>query len=112
MSANGIAQALDAFIADNGGQTFQDAVNNSTTAGFGGSGYSVELFEDGTFRVLWDNEIGNLYASPGLILAVPQFDQDTVNDMQEYGDDADLSFALEEAEREIHEAYEMSQVVY
>ena len=100
-----IAQALDNFIND--GAAFEQAVKDSTSAGFGGSGYSVELFEDGTFRVLWDGQIGNLYVSNGVILGVPQFDQETIDDMAEYGDDADLSFALEEAEAALREALEM-----
>lgn len=95
---------LEAFISSADGKTFESAVESSTVAGFGGSGYSVELFADGTFRVLWDNEIGNLYQSPGIILAIPQFDQDVVNDMNEYGDDADLSFALEEIAAQMFDA--------
>lgn len=91
---------LEAFISSN---EFEGAVKSSTIAGFGGSGYSVELFEDGAWRVLWDNQIGNLYVSPGVILGIPQFDQDTINDMQEYGDDCDLSFALDEAAESLRE---------
>ena len=64
---------LNAFIDSN---EFEQAVMDSTTAGFGGSGYSVELFEDGTWRVLWDNMIGNLYDSPGIILSIPQLGED------------------------------------
>lgn len=93
---------LEHFIASN---EFETAVKSSTTAGFGGSGYSVELFEDGTWRVLWDNQIGNLYVSPGVILGIPQFDQDTVNDMEQYGGDADLSFALDEAAEGLREKF-------
>lgn len=103
-----IHQALENFISDKSGATFEQAVKDSTLAGFGGSGYSVELFGDGTFRVLWDNQIGNLYRSSGVILGVPQFDQETVNDMQEFGGDADLSFAMEEAEASLREAYAMT----
>jgi hypothetical protein len=94
------SKTLEALIDSD---EFESAVQSSTTAGFGGSGYSVELFEDGTWRVLWDNQIGNLYSSSGIILGVPQFDQDTVNDMQEYGDDADLSFALGECAEGLRE---------
>jgi len=102
-----IRQAFELFINEDNGATFEQAVRDSTSAGFGGSGYSVELFEDGTFRVLWENQIGNLYRSPGLILGVPQLDQEAVNDMQEYGGDADLSFALDDAKAEIRESYAM-----
>jgi hypothetical protein len=97
----GIQQAFNAFV---NGDQFETAVISSTVAGIGGSGYSVELFEDGTFRVLWDNEIGNRYVSPGLILSIPQYDQDTVNDIYEYGGDADLSFALDEIRAQMNEA--------
>lgn len=83
---------------------FEEGVTSSTTAGFGGSGYSVELFEDGTWRVLWDNQIGNLYTSPGIILGIPQFDQETVNDMNEYGENVDLSFALDECAEAMRES--------
>jgi len=67
--------AFEAFIVDSA----EDAIISSTQAGYGGSGYSVELFDDGTFRVLWNNEIGNLYESPGLILGIPQLDTDEMN---------------------------------
>lgn len=53
-------------------EEFVDAVVSSTQAGFDGSGYSVEVFEDGTSRVLWDNQIGNRYESPGMIVRIPQ----------------------------------------
>lgn len=86
-------QALDAFL-DSG--EFEEAVIMSTKAGFGGSGYSVELFGNGTWRVLWDNQIGNLYSSPGMMVGIPQYDEDTLADIDKYGDDADLSFALDE----------------
>ena len=93
--------ALNAFIESD---KFEAAVMSSTTAGFGGSGYSVELFEDGTFRVLWNNEIGNLYRSPGVILGIPQYQQDVIDDINEYGNDADLSFALDEIKAELRQA--------
>ena len=96
-----IANALNAFIESS---EFEAAVMSSTTAGVGGSGYSVELFPDGTFRVLWDNEIGNKYISPGVILSIPQYEQDTLNDIQDWGDDADLSFALEEIKAQLRQA--------
>ena len=99
---------LNEFIDSN---EFEDAVKSSTTAGFGGSGYSVELFDDGTWRVLWDNQTGNLYMTPGVILGIPQFDDETVNDMQEYGDDADLSFAIAAVAEELREklSYKLSE---
>ena len=80
---------LDAFL--DSGAEFEKAVMDSTTAGFGGGGYSLELFEDGTWRVLWDNQIGNLYCSPGVILSIPQY----------WDDECDLSFALDEIARQM-----------
>jgi hypothetical protein len=81
---------------------FRDGVISSTQAGFGGSGYSVELFPDGSFRNLWDNQIGNRYESEGVILRLPALDAD---DMQEYiddgaGDEEDFLKEQFECERE------------
>src|SRR5258707_14134116 len=59
---------------------FKEGVISATKAGWGGSGYSVELFPDGTWRVLWDNEIGNLYNSPGEIMRLSKLND---NDYQE-----------------------------
>lgn len=64
-------QTLEAFLASD---DFKQAVIASTKASWGGSSYSVELLPDGQHRVLWNNEIGNLYVSPGVILGVPSFD--------------------------------------
>ena len=67
-----INAAFETFMA----QDFEDAVVSSTTASWGGSGFSVELFEDGSYRVLWTESIGNRYDSAGLILAVPELGDD------------------------------------
>lgn len=61
---------------------FADAIVKSTQAGFGGSGYSVELFPDGHYRVLWDNQIGNRYETPGVIVKVPQVSQSDMEDCE------------------------------
>ena len=66
-----VSKMIKAFVASD---EFVSAVVSSTNAGFGGSGYSVEFFPDGHWRVLWDNQIGNLYVSPGMILGIPQLD--------------------------------------
>jgi hypothetical protein len=97
-----IQRAFESFI---NGNDFQSAVEKSTSAGFGGSGYSVELFEDGTYRILWDNEIGNLYMSDGIILSIPQYNDDTLQDIALYGNDADLSFELDEIRAMMQEAF-------
>jgi len=68
---------------------FESAVDSSTQAGYSGSGCSVELFKDGTYRVLWNNSIGNLYDSEGTILGVPKLseedDSDNENEKIYYG---------------------------
>jgi hypothetical protein len=65
-------KAFDAFMRDD----FESAVDSSTKASWGGSGYSVELFPDGNYRVLSDNQIGNRYDSPGIILGIPTLGDD------------------------------------
>lgn len=69
-------------------EEFAQAVVQSTQAGFGGSGYSVEIFPDGGHRVLADMEIGNLYRSPGMIVRIPQLSGEEVS---EADDEAGLS---------------------
>lgn len=85
-------QTLEQFLASN---DFADALIKATRASWGGSGYSVELFPDGHWRVLWNNEIGNKYDSPGVILGLPTLDD---NDYQkcvvEDGVDEDEFFYL------------------
>lgn len=72
-----ITDVLNAFLVSD---DFASGVLASTKAGFGGSGYSVELFEDGTWRVLWANQIGNLYESAGEILSIPQLSDSDYSD--------------------------------
>jgi hypothetical protein len=64
--------AFDAFMTE----AFEEACVSSTKASWGGSGYSVELLEDGNFGVYWDNQIGNKYKSPGIILGIPDLKDD------------------------------------
>lgn len=61
-------------------EDFSNGVVASTKAGWGGSGYSVELFPNGDWRVLWNNEIGNLYNTPGIILNLPTLDDSDYHD--------------------------------
>jgi hypothetical protein len=91
----GVRKAFEKFMAEG----FKKAVDSSTKASWGGSGYSVELFDDGHYRVLWDNEIGNLYDSPGLIMSIPYLVDD------EWSEDPSMRF-YDNAEEEIRENFE------
>jgi hypothetical protein len=71
-----IQQAFESFMSEG----FEDAVDSSTKASWGGSGYSVELFPTGSYRVLWNDSIGNLYDSPGVILPVPSLGDEEWDD--------------------------------
>lgn len=75
-----LKQSLEAFLAS---EDFYDGMVAATRASWSGSGYVVELFEDGRWSVLWDNSIGNKYNSPGVILGMPTLDD---SDLQEYLD--------------------------
>lgn len=83
-----IEQAFEAFMTDNdaGFSVFESTVDASTKASWGGSGYSVELFPDGAYRILWDQSIGNRYSSPGVILKVPPLSD------EEWDDDASIRY--------------------
>ena len=81
-----IQTAFSEFMSDD----FEAACISSTKASFSGSGYSVELFNSGDYRVVWDDNIGNLYKSAGLILPVPSLgdeEYDSEND-EHYFDNA------------------------
>ncbi len=62
---------LEAFLAS---PDFKAGVIASSKAAYSGSGYAVELFPDGHWRLLWDEQIGNLYQSPGWIVGLPAID--------------------------------------
>jgi hypothetical protein len=99
--------ALDNFISSD---EFTTALIDSTKAGFGGSHYSVELFEDGTFRVLWANQIGNKYQTPGLIMRVPQFSDEDWKDWEDAGEEPyDYDNKLEQEMRDGLAQYELDQ---
>lgn len=69
-----VQNALESFLSND--EDFLAGMIASTKAGFGGSSYSVELLEDGRYQVLWANQIGNKYNSPGVILEIPQFNDE------------------------------------
>jgi hypothetical protein len=67
-----VKAAFDKFMAND----FKSAVDSATKASWAGGMYSVEFFDEGTYRVLWNQQIGNLYDSPGLILGLPTLSDD------------------------------------
>ena len=75
-----LEEALKKFLESPG---FPEAIVSSTQASWGGSGYSVELFVDGSYRVLWDGTIGNLYESPGVILRILPLADEEQEDVNE-----------------------------
>lgn len=70
----------------------EETIMRATVAGYGGpsEGYSVELFEDGTYRILDNKHIGNLYQSAGMLIDMPKLSDDEVGDEDApaYYDDA------------------------
>jgi hypothetical protein len=79
---------------------FKEGVIAATKASWGGSGYSVELFEDGTWRNLWNNEIGNRYNTPGIILALPVLSDENPSDEEKMDEEEyfEVFFGAEEDE--------------
>jgi hypothetical protein len=74
---------LEKFLASD---DFKAGVISSSKAFWRGSGYSVELLPNGRYQVLWNNQIGRLYETPGVILSLPVL-ADEDEDMAEYIDD-------------------------
>jgi len=68
-----IKQAFDYFMA----KGLKQAVDASTIASRRGSGYSVELFPDGSYQVNpWIADDSDIYYSSGLNLTVPALSND------------------------------------
>lgn len=102
-------QTLEAFIKSD---EFAESVIKSTKAGFGGSSYKVELFPDGTWRVLWANEIGNRYDTPGTIETIPALsdsDYQAFEEMTETVDVVNNTDVLAAALRNTDELEEIAQ---
>lgn len=75
-------QAFNNFMRSD----FETAVDSSTKASWGGSYYCVELFADGSYRVLWTKQVGNMYVSPGILLPVPALNS------EEWDEDPNVRF--------------------
>lgn len=102
----GIKEGYDAFRQDDDGKNLKEGILKSTRAGWGGSGYSVELFPDGTYQVLWDNQIGNLYDSPGWIFSLPKLNSDTYDDYHDDCEDGGECEGCEACENKYRNDYE------
>jgi len=89
-----IQKAFDRFMEED----FENAVDMATKAYWSGSGYSVELFPDGHYRVLWNSNIGNRYDTPGVILGIRPLGDD------EWDNDKDCRF-YDNAEDYMREAF-------
>lgn len=68
-----LRSALESFLDSS---EFGESLIKATKALWSGKKYCVELFEDGSFRVLWEDQIGNRYRSPGAMLDLPTLDDD------------------------------------
>jgi hypothetical protein len=75
--------ALTSFIESD---DFSQAVLDATEANFNGGGRSVELFDDGTYRVLVNSQIGNLYESAGVVLGIPVLNEEDYEDVAAAGE--------------------------
>jgi len=77
---------------------FVDAILSSTIASFSGSGYSVEFFDTGEHRLLWDGSIGNLYYHPNSeIIRVPTLSEEQIDEMDDNNSPEDIvTFYIEE----------------
>lgn len=71
-----IESAFESFIEDG----FREACVTSTIGSWSGGTYSVELFADGTWRVLETELFGLLYDSPGIIIEIPRLGEGDWND--------------------------------
>ena len=90
MKTQGIEKAFNSFMEE----SFIQGAISSTKASWAGSEYCVELYPDGTFRVQWGGNIGNLYESQGIVLGIPALndeDWDGTNESEPfYGNAEDL----------------------
>jgi hypothetical protein len=88
-------EAFEKFMEED----FWAAADSATKASWDGSGYSLELFPDGTYRVIWDNHLSDVYESPGLIISIPPLSD------EDWDEDPSLCF-YENAERKIRDKFQ------
>jgi hypothetical protein len=99
-----LMETAKAFMASD---DWKAGIANATRASWGGGGCSVELFRSGSWRLLWDSTIGNLYQSDGIIVALPiANDEDAdMNDPIDFEMVVDFA-AIEECERWLNDIKE------
>lgn len=88
---------------------FEKGVISSTKAGWGGGSYKVELMPDGTWEVLWSNQIGNKYESPGIIMTLPCVSTESMSEYVENGGGTEDQFLSEAFDCEEHDLKESMQ---
>lgn len=77
--------AFDNFMSND--DEVREAILLATKQGWGGnSTATVELFDDGTYRLL-DRGAGNLYNSRGILVGIPELQESDYNE-----EDNDLSY--------------------
>ena len=94
---------LERYLAS---QDFAEAVIQATRAGFSGSHYQVEIFPDGTHRLLSSEQISNPYESAGALYLIPTLDTDDYREIMimARGDDLQsLTNALLECQSTLEE---------
>lgn len=71
LAPEGYSKALSSFLSNKA--EVVESLIKSTIAFINDSGYTIELFEDGTYQIIWDDMLGNKYESPGLLVPLPYF---------------------------------------
>jgi len=89
MNTELLTQAFENFMRD----SFRKGAISSTRASCGGTKYCVELFDDGTYRVLWSGHIGNLHESRGVIFGITSLNNDEWDGTKENEGDAYYGYA-------------------
>ena len=98
----GIKTAFETFI---NGNDVESAIDSSTAAGWGGGAFYVELFDNGTYRVLDGIRLGNKYQAGGLILKIPALAQDDLAEQDEQGNEITPAW-YDNALQQLREAFD------
>lgn len=93
-----LTQALTAFFES---PDFAAAIISSTIAGFQGSSHSVELFLDGSWRVIYSDAIGNRYEPEGEIIGIPRLSDEEYRDLCDIAGSSDPEALAEQINADI-----------